>query len=1034
MEQEQADQARLEQEQADQARLEQEQADQVRLEQEQADQAQLDQEQAEQEEDVEYFYLKSNNKQIFKAQLAPPEMTQRICHNVAMKSYEEKFIIIEVLHDASTWTALDTDVHCAGALIVWSKYRAKSILKKQDVISNSNTATNSSKTTNSNDETSSNAQENERQYGTEEERVQSYNFLEVGKSNKMVWPYEEVYLLDHTNSIVLFKAIYTPDINSVNSNGKMEFAKFQITKCCDEKWEDFDKDFHAIDNHISWRPSQVRRIIQTGTHYFLRSHTGAKLFKAQAVNCDKDCESGINSFKITYCYMQTLCNWSEYDTEKHAKGLDVEWFSEQISDEIDESRRNMQKLQSITDENDLNEYKQHIKICTRNNNCVDCLSDIPAYEHWADLARKSAAHYGNSKPVNIRRKKKSSAADRAKNKKLKNQGQAYYTRHDKFMPAKEDITMKECHQKCNKNCSENVDISDRKEINAEYWSLTEEQKRLYIIDRIEQVKPKTKTETKTPISRRQNTNNYYLVSRSVKINVCKPTFLSTLQISEKKVKVVLKNKTESCSIIGDLRGKHPPKNKLDDITVERVLEHLNSFPRTESHYCRKSSSKEYIEDSSSFNLLTLNKMYELYKEFIKERYGDDARIVSQTFYEQKFRSLNLKIHRPKKDQCQYCNREKEEKKISADEKTISSEDMKEHLKLKEEVRNLKNEYKKEAQNDPTMLVIQFDLEQTLNVPCSNVSSLYYKRKLRVYNLSVYDLGSSDGACIFWNETIAEKGSNEIASSLITYLTKIKEKKDVKKLIMFSDACGGQNRNKYISAAMFYVLSKLDIDELHHIFMVTGHSHMEVDNIHSKIENFSNNVKVFSPLEWELIAVMASKEDAYDVMSLEAEDVYDMKDLYKFLNIKNVTKTTDGNQVYWKSAKGNEDKLIHWLKYTRGESNQFQVKLNYDKEAPFLTVQTTSLKRRSEDCQAKQQRKSRKTRANTQATMANTSTRHQNEATSSDNISSYTLRIHNANGNPISQEKYNDLMKLCDAMVIPKRYHKWYKDLRVSKKD
>lgn len=59
----------------------------------------------------------------------------------------------------------------------------------------------------------------------------------------------------------------------------------------------------------------------------------------------------------------------------------------------------------------------------------------------------------------------------------------------------------------------------------------------------------------------------------------------------------------------DGRGKHKkrgtPKEKMFDVRA-----HIESFLVIESHYCRKSSTKNYLESSLDLQKL---KMYDLYK-------------------------------------------------------------------------------------------------------------------------------------------------------------------------------------------------------------------------------------------------------------------------------------------------------------------------------------------------------------------------------------------------------------------------------------
>jgi len=65
-----------------------------------------------------------------------------------------------------------------------------------------------------------------------------------------------------------------------------------------------------------------------------------------------------------------------------------------------------------------------------------------------------------------------------------------------------------------------------------------------------------------------------------------------------------------------------------------------------------------------------------------------------------------------------------------------------HMDCKEKARLVTEEHKEKCKRDKTTIAIAFDLEQVLLCPKPNVSSLYYKKKLSVYNLTTYNLGLS----------------------------------------------------------------------------------------------------------------------------------------------------------------------------------------------------------------------------------------------------------------------------------------------------
>lgn len=68
------------------------------------------------------------------------------------------------------------------------------------------------------------------------------------------------------------------------------------------------------------------------------------------------------------------------------------------------------------------------------------------------------------------------------------------------------------------------------------------------------------------------------------------------------------------SIGTDNRGKHQNKpTKISNDVLESVRDHINSFEKVESHYCRASLSREYLDET-----LNINKMYSMYKESMLE--------------------------------------------------------------------------------------------------------------------------------------------------------------------------------------------------------------------------------------------------------------------------------------------------------------------------------------------------------------------------------------------------------------------------------
>ena len=70
-------------------------------------------------------------------------------------------------------------------------------------------------------------------------------------------------------------------------------------------------------------------------------------------------------------------------------------------------------------------------------------------------------------------------------------------------------------------------------------------------------------------------------------------------------------------------------------------EYLDSFPKMESHYCRQSIPKIYIEDTSNFSKLTMKKMHDLYLEKCKTDGITDQKLIGgYSKYAEQFKAMN----------------------------------------------------------------------------------------------------------------------------------------------------------------------------------------------------------------------------------------------------------------------------------------------------------------------------------------------------------------------------------------------------------
>ena len=101
---------------------------------------------------------------------------------------------------------------------------------------------------------------------------------------------------------------------------------------------------------------------------------------------------------------------------------------------------------------------------------------------------------------------------------------------------------------------------------------------------------------------RKCTLKWYLpIDENKKMEVCKTFFLATLNVSDTVIYTALDKRTSIGTVHEDLRGTYAKRSHVNP-EKEHVIEHINSFPRMPSHYCRKETNKDYLSPDLNLEL------------------------------------------------------------------------------------------------------------------------------------------------------------------------------------------------------------------------------------------------------------------------------------------------------------------------------------------------------------------------------------------------------------------------------------------------
>ena len=268
---------------------------------------------------------------------------------------------------------------------------------------------------------------------------------------------------------------------------------------------------------------------------------------------------------------------------------------------------------------------------------------IDSLENVTENCKRKRKHINND---NLTRKRlcKPEKWERNVFKNAVNRGLEHKTlKTDNIIPAR---TMKRtCGPGCRFKCESKITEGQRQILFSSFWSIPEQSLKYNFIARLV---TENSIDTDNPCQKKNFSRTYTLNSNENKVKVCQTMFINTFDISKKMIDTALKKVREGDSVLKDNRGssKNRPK-AIPEETTAAVIEHISMFPKVESHYTRKDSNREYLEEG-----LSLNSLYRLYTEWAKE---NEKPIATKHHYMDTFNTkFNISFFKPKKDQCDQC--------------------------------------------------------------------------------------------------------------------------------------------------------------------------------------------------------------------------------------------------------------------------------------------------------------------------------------------------------------------------------------------
>lgn len=434
-------------------------------------------------------------------------------------------------------------------------------------------------------------------------------------------------------------------------------------------------------------------------------------------------------------------------------------------------------------------------------------------------------------------------------------------------------TIKErcCHREPKKELKNSflcysISEEDRKNMFSSFWKLGSWGEKKVFVRGLVNTRPvrrrrKIISESEENFKKSQGHDYFLKTISGNRIKVCRLLFVNTLGLGEDSLKRWIKEtdsnsstsnsdtSSQSFSIVENMRVKSQETRRSIERkqVTETVVTWLSSIPKVPSHYCRASSNMKYVDNE----FISKNNMYKIFKNWCLDEQKKAAHLK---LFKTVLTTEKIAIHKPRKDQCDTC--------VGHKCGTVSEENYIAHQQKKDAAKVAKDKFINSANDE--LLVFTMDLQSVLTCPRLLASQSYYKLKLQVHNFTIYAQNDAHVNLYVWHEANGGVTCNEFTSCLIDYLSNIQN--NYKSVIMISDGCNYQNRNKTLSSALSDLAKEKNIT-IQQLFLEKGHTMMSADTVHSTLEHYFTP-PIFSPSDYLARMRLARSTNPYEIKHLD----------------------------------------------------------------------------------------------------------------------------------------------------------------------
>lgn len=254
--------------------------------------------------------------------------------------------------------------------------------------------------------------------------------------------------------------------------------------------------------------------------------------------------------------------------------------------------------------------------------------------------------------------------------------------------------------------------------------------------------------------------------------------------------------------------------------------------------------------------LDIVKLYKLFKE----KTGRELSMKYLTYHKHFRAHSQYSFRKSRSDVCDFCTKAEALLKVNPNDPIRVKYDI--HKRKIARYQSLKKEFIANAKEETSTLV----LAQNRPLPKLTVNSQFYKRLLWFYILH-----NDDTSTLYrYLENGGEKNCNSVCSMVYDFISK-KMSDSTKKIILFSDSAGGQNKSVKITYFLAWLSKALSV-EIELVYPVRGHSYCICDRNFGLYSMKLKKVEVVETSEVYVKALENVRSNPYPFEVVHAKDL------------------------------------------------------------------------------------------------------------------------------------------------------------------